>query len=203
MRPDDHPGWRRRLRAGERVRVLGAPKFWVLLGLLTLGSLYVVALLFARLVAPLSPLTRLLPSDTGGLIACGIFSLFWLGLSAYLWRGLFLSGVRFRGLSLEYDNWLGRTHKAEYARIVAVSWGSRYRTTSKWALRVCHRTGGGGLAWLDLETHYGWRTGLAEAVRDEIIARAGLRAVEKESPDQPVIDDSVWIADGYSRDALP
>jgi hypothetical protein len=203
MRPDDQSEWRRRLRAGERVRVSGAPMFWVVLAWLNLGSLCLLALLFARLAVPSSPLLRLWPSDTTDLVVYIVFGVLWLGISGSVWRGLFLSGVHFRGRSFEYDSWWGRHHTIDYSRIASLSWGRRYRTVTRWGLRVCRRVEGGGLAWLSLGSEHGWRTGLAEAVREEIIARAGLRAQEEELPGRGGIDDALWIADEYSRNALP
>jgi hypothetical protein len=127
----------------------------------------------------------------------------WLVVTAVLWRGLFLSGVRFHHTRLDYYGWSGKCHSVGYAQIAAVSWRYHHKAVGKWQLSLCRAVEGGGLGWFSLRNENGWRVGLAEAVRDEIVERAGLRALEKEPLPTTLYNDSLWLAEGHSHEDLP
>ena len=196
--------WRSRLRRGERVRVLGAPRFWAIFALLSLGSLFFLGILSALLVGPSHPMAPVTPSGRADLIAYGVFATWWLILTAWFWSGLLRAGVHLAESGVVYYDWLGRGHRFRYDSVAALMWGTYGdRPTARRRLSVCVDVEGVGLQWLNLRSENGWRVRLPKAVRDEIIERAKLRLLETASTWMPPLEELLWMAEGRSERDVP
>ena len=185
------PGESEVLPEGQRVRPLGL-RFHVFLGVLTLGGL-------AFLVGSIVFVLDLAPSpewEDAPRLARLAFGLFSVGIASYLlvslWGTKLHVAVRLTTDVLAYWDWRNRVHEVGWDEVTRVDWDRAYKRICKWHLTLQYlpryslerRT-----RWLRLPTADGWRPEIAEALRDEIVARSGLQLVEGD-PDQE--GDRVW-----------
>lgn len=180
-----------RLRAGERIRPMGAAWGVACLMLLVFG----VAVGFATAVS------ALVAGDFSGWVSIvGRLAAATIGPAVLVWLGPACL-TRLRGAlqlspeALTYWNWRGREHRVGWEQIHRIMWEQpwRSRILAEWKLALCYRDAGPGteprLA-IVLDAASGWRVEVAEALRDEIVTRGGLQLAEGDA-DQD--GDKVWV----------
>ena len=179
------------LRAGARVRPFGR-RFHVFLGWMTLHGLVFLAAGIAA-VFYLGPSSDWKDASAGERYLFGGFATaLGIGLLTYTWGTKLHVAVEVSASGLAYWDWRNRLHEVRWDEVTRVDWHRAYRRICKWHLSLRYlpryslerRTRG-----LRLPTADGWRPEIAEALRDEIVARSGLRLAEGD-PDKE--GDKVW-----------
>jgi hypothetical protein len=171
------PDWRTRLRGGDCVRIRFSGAFYVTLGLATVGTLFFAFAWFKIAVFLLTGqrdgMTPARPADMAIFV---VFGLIWIGFSIFAWSSFFRCAIRFAQAEFRLWDWRGRAHQYELARVRAVAFRRPFgkNPIGRRDLRIRYAYPQSAERWIDLGSRFGWQTGFAEAVRDELIERCQL-----------------------------
>ena len=189
--------WSERLQAGERIRLFGSGDFYALLVFATV-TVGIIALVWRGVIqySSYGRMDKLPFSDAAAKVLFSSFVAAWVFICLrYIWGNLVFGAIRFAEPHFDFWDWRGRLRRVEFANILALTCQYADRTVSKWKMWVCYFVPGYAerTRWLNLESEIGWRRGLNQAVKAEIVRRSGLTEL-RSLEEARLGKDSVWIS---------